>query len=600
MDPSQPFPPPAPPGPVPAEQSYPSAPVQPLLGYIREPVSGLQQTGHLVLGPGAKREGGTPGHLPKLSHQQQLAVQKAKKYAMEQSIKIVLMKQTLAHQEQQAKNMQRQQAIVLMCRIYVGSINFDVREEHLRTAFQPFGPIKAISMSWDPLTQKHKGFAFVDFDVPEAAQIALEQMNGAFISGRNIKVGRPSNMPQAEAIIQEIQREAMEYNRVYVGGVHKDLSQDDIKSVFEAFGVIANCEMAPTVVEGRHKGYGFIEFESVQSAQDAINSMNGFDLGGQYLRVGRAITPPDTVNQGGAGLVNKTMPTASAVAAAAATAKIQALDAVAENLGVDSTDLKNKLALERNTSSSNSKPPPLTSSFVRSGSSVRESPVNGENSSGPSSRGSSQPREAPLPPPPFVPPPPCAPPPQHSPPLDNTYNTSGNTHNTVGNTTQHNTGQEDTAAKLAATAAQQLELQKKLLEGNEAVTLSQQEDMQIKGQSARHLVMQKLMGARGSLTGSRVVCLKNMVGAEEVDEQLQEEIEEECSKFGEVENVIIYQERQSEEEDAVILVKIFVEFTNINEAKVARDTLNGRFFGGRTVQAEIYDQVLYEEQDFSH
>ena len=97
-----------------------------------------------------------------------------------------------------------------MCRIYVGSINFDVREEHLRTAFQPFGPIKAISMSWDPLTQKHKvqantfctttswdseyqlifqGFAFVDFDVPEAAQIALEQMNGAFISGRNIKVG---------------------------------------------------------------------------------------------------------------------------------------------------------------------------------------------------------------------------------------------------------------------------------------------------------------------------------------------------------------------------------------------------------------------------
>ena len=53
-------------------------------------------------------------------------VQKAKKYAMEQSIKIVLMKQTLAHQQAQAKSLQRQQAIVLMCRIYVGSINFEV------------------------------------------------------------------------------------------------------------------------------------------------------------------------------------------------------------------------------------------------------------------------------------------------------------------------------------------------------------------------------------------------------------------------------------------------------------------------------------------
>lgn len=32
--------------------------------------------------------------------------------------------------------------------------------------------------------------------MPEAAQLALEQMNGVMIGGRNIKVGRPSNMPQ--------------------------------------------------------------------------------------------------------------------------------------------------------------------------------------------------------------------------------------------------------------------------------------------------------------------------------------------------------------------------------------------------------------------
>jgi len=133
-----------------------------------------------------------------------------------------------------------------------------------------------------------------------------------------------------------------------------------------------------------------------------------------------------------------------------------------------------------------------------------------------------------------------------------------------------------------------------------AVTLSQQEDMQIKGQSARHLVMQKLIGARGIQNESRVVCLKNMVGHEDVDEDLQEEIEEECSKYGEVDNVIIYQERQSEDPDADILVKIFVEFRQSSQAKAARDTLNGRFFGGRTVRAELYDPILFEEQDFSH
>lgn len=43
-----------------------------------------------------------------------------------------------------------------------------------------------------------------------------------------------------------------------------------------------------------------------------------------------------------------------------------------------------------------------------------------------------------------------------------------------------------------------------------------------------------------------MLCLKNMVGSDEVDEQLQEEIEEECSKYGDVENVIIYQVSEEE------------------------------------------------------
>jgi len=548
------------------------------------PVPPLLESGGLVVGPGGRKEGGRAAiALPKLSTSESISIQRAKKYAMEQSIKIVLMKQTLAHQQAQAKSLQRQQAIVLMCRIYVGSINFEVREDTLKTTFGPFGPIKSISMSWDPLTQKHKGFAFIDYETPEAAQLALEQMNGTFISGRNIKVGRPSNMPQAQTIIEEIQRDALNYNRVYVGGIHKDLSTEDIKSVFEAFGQIKTCELAPTLVEGRHKGYGFIEYENLQSCQDAISSMNQFDLGGQYLRVGRSITPPDIKNTGGQSLTNSTIPTASAVAAAAVTAKIQALDAVATNLGLDSQDIKMEQEKEENIQQEKKRKEKEEKQEKREKERERDRDDRSREKSEPRysrSRDSHDPsprveeRLDPLPPPP-----PGSPPADHATPPP----------------------QEKVAAtQVAMEQAQQLELQKKLMSGSESTTLSQQENMQIKGQSARHLVMQKLMGARGGLRESKVLCLKNMVGSEEVDEQLQEEIEEECSKYGDVENVIIYQERQSEEEDAEILVKIFVEFGHPSHAKKGRDSLNGRFFGGRTVVAQVYDQVLYEEQDFSH
>lgn len=80
-------------------------------------------------------------------------------------------------------------------RVYVGSISFELKEDTIRQAFLPFGPIKSINMSWDPVTQKHKGFAFVEYEIPEAAQLALEQMNGVMIGGRNIKVQQsPKNL----------------------------------------------------------------------------------------------------------------------------------------------------------------------------------------------------------------------------------------------------------------------------------------------------------------------------------------------------------------------------------------------------------------------
>merc|ERR1719430_2891805 len=47
----------------------------------------------------------------------------------------------------------------------------------------------------------------------------------------------------------------------------------------------------------------------------------------------------------------------------------------------------------------------------------------------------------------------------------------------------------------AQAKAQQLELEKKLMEQGDPATLKQQEDMSIRGKAARHMVMQRLMGA---------------------------------------------------------------------------------------------------------
>lgn len=51
---------------------------------------------------------------------------------------------------------QRQRALAIMCRVYVGSIYYELGEDTIRQAFAPFGPIKSIDMSFDSVTMKHK------------------------------------------------------------------------------------------------------------------------------------------------------------------------------------------------------------------------------------------------------------------------------------------------------------------------------------------------------------------------------------------------------------------------------------------------------------
>jgi len=99
-------------------------------------------------------------HLPKLTPAQMLCVQKAKNYAMEQSIKDVLFKQSLKYQQHQLTTSQgaaqKHRALAIMCRVYVGSIYYDIKQDMVRDAFTPYGPIKSIDMSYDSNTQKHK------------------------------------------------------------------------------------------------------------------------------------------------------------------------------------------------------------------------------------------------------------------------------------------------------------------------------------------------------------------------------------------------------------------------------------------------------------
>ncbi|XP_050030685.1 splicing factor 45 isoform X1 [Dermacentor andersoni] len=95
---------------------------------------------------------------------------------------------------------------------------------------------------------------------------------------------------------------------------------------------------------------------------------------------------------------------------------------------------------------------------------------------------------------------------------------------------------------------------------------------------------------------SKVVLLRNMVGPGEVDDDLEPETKEECSKYGEVVRCLIYEMPGVADEDAV---RIFIEFKSMASAIKAVVDTNGRYFGGRIVKASFYDHDKFKRLELS-
>jgi RNA recognition motif-containing protein len=73
-------------------------------------------------------------------------------------------------------------------RLYVGNLSFQTSEEALQEAFSQFGEVTEVKLILDRDTGRSRGFAFVVMGTPEAAQQAIQEMNGAELDGRPLRV----------------------------------------------------------------------------------------------------------------------------------------------------------------------------------------------------------------------------------------------------------------------------------------------------------------------------------------------------------------------------------------------------------------------------
>jgi RNA recognition motif-containing protein len=75
---------------------------------------------------------------------------------------------------------------------------------------------------------------------------------------------------------------------IYVGNLQYGLNEDELRSVFEEYGSVESAKIITDRETGRSKGFGFVEMSDDSAAQDAINDLDGAELGGRAMRVSEA------------------------------------------------------------------------------------------------------------------------------------------------------------------------------------------------------------------------------------------------------------------------------------------------------------------------
>lgn len=72
--------------------------------------------------------------------------------------------------------------------IYVGNLSYEVTEEDLKLAFEPFGKVESANLIKDKYSGQSKGFGFVEMASKEEGQSAIDGLNGTELKGKALNV----------------------------------------------------------------------------------------------------------------------------------------------------------------------------------------------------------------------------------------------------------------------------------------------------------------------------------------------------------------------------------------------------------------------------
>merc|ERR1719159_2351039 len=141
--------------------------------------------------------------------------------------------------------------------------------------FNSVGPVASIRVCRDSVSRRSLGYGYVNFHAVADAERALDTLNYSSIKGRACRIMWSQRDPSL--------RKSGAGN-IYVKNLDKNIDNKALYDTFSLFGNILSCKVAadPT---GKSYGYGFVHYETEEAAKQAIERVNGMQIGEKTVQV---------------------------------------------------------------------------------------------------------------------------------------------------------------------------------------------------------------------------------------------------------------------------------------------------------------------------
>ncbi|XP_058074960.1 polyadenylate-binding protein 7 [Magnolia sinica] len=163
--------------------------------------------------------------------------------------------------------------------LYVGDLHPDVTEGNLVDAFSGTGNLASVRVCRDSITGRSLGYGYVNYITPEDATRAMEKLNHTPLNGQLIRIMWSHRDPDARK---------SGIGNLFVKNLNESINNVKLHDMFSKFGKILSCKVVMTQ-DGKSRGYGFVQFESDESANAAIENVNGSMVEGKQIYVGHFV-----------------------------------------------------------------------------------------------------------------------------------------------------------------------------------------------------------------------------------------------------------------------------------------------------------------------